>query len=56
MTLEYRRQRNFETAGTAVYFASGIRNPVRNQNQPRQYRSSQLRESRMAVRINPAME
>ena len=45
-----------ETAGLAA--AVGVRDgdPVRDHDQPRQYRSSQLRDSRIALKIMPAIE
>ena len=50
------RQRNFEPARTVAGARTGKRDSVGDKNQPRQYRSSQLRDSRMAVRISPAIE
>ena len=51
-----RRERDFEAAGALAGARPRKRHPVRNEDQPRQYRSSQLRDSRMAVRISPAIE
>ena len=53
---EDRRERNFEPAGAIS--STGARNghAIGNEDQPRQYRSSQLRDKRIAVRIRPAIE
>jgi hypothetical protein len=54
--LEGRCQSDFQAA-CAVSSAGGRRgDTVRDENQPRQYRSSQLRDRRIAVSINPANE
>jgi len=51
-----RRERDFEATGALAGVRTGNRHPVRHEDQPRQYRSSQLRDSRMAVRISTAIE
>lgn len=54
MSLERRSDRNFEATGPRA----AVRNadPVRNYDEPRQYRSPQLRDSLIAVKINPDIE
>ena len=50
-----RRERDLKPA-RALAVRARRRDTIGDEDQPRQYRSSQLRESRIAVRIRPAME
>src|SRR5262249_49851307 len=54
--LQDRLQGDFKPAGALSARTAWDRNPVGDDNYPRQYRSSQLRESRIAVRTSPAIE
>jgi hypothetical protein len=56
MALEDRAQGDLQPAGAAVAFSGRNGDTVGDEYQPRQYRSSQLRDKRMAVRISPAIE
>ena len=52
--LERRSDRHFEPAGSRAAIRNG--NSVRHYDEPRQYRSPQLRDSLIAVKINPDIE
>src|SRR5215831_20065457 len=54
VALEQRAHRNGKPARLAIAARDGY--TVGNDDQPRQYRSSQLRDSRIAVKIKPAIE
>ena len=54
MPLERRPDRDFEPAGPRAAIRNG--NPVRHYDEPRQYRSPQLRDSSIAVKVNPDIE
>jgi hypothetical protein len=56
MLLEQGANRNRKSAGLVAAVAARDSLTVRNYYQPRQYRSSQLRDSRIAVKIRPAIE
>jgi hypothetical protein len=56
VALEQRPYGDGEATGLIAAVTVGNRDPIRYDYQPRQYRSSQLRDSRMAVRISPAIE
>ena len=47
---------HFEAAGAPAGLAVGNGNAIGNYDEPRQYRSSQLFDSRIALRISPAIE
>src|SRR5262249_52839046 len=54
MFLEGGTENDLEATGALL--CAGIWHAIGNKNQPRQYRSSQLRDKRIAVRMSPAME
>jgi len=56
MPLEERAHGNGQPAGQVAAIAAWDGHAVRHYDQPRQYRSSQLRESRIAAKIRPAIE
>ena len=56
MILEDGGERDLQAAGPLRLVGARHGYPVGDENQPRQYLSSQERDSRMAVRISPAME
>jgi hypothetical protein len=54
--LEERTYGNGKPAGLIAAIAARDSHAVRDYDQPRQYRSSQLRDSRIADKIRPAIE
>ena len=54
--LEERAHGNGQPTGQIAAIAAWDGHAVRHYDQPRQYRSSQLRESRIAAKIRPAIE
>src|ERR1700738_1676261 len=56
VAFEQRAHRYCETAGLIAAVAAPERHAIRYEKQTRQYRSSQLRDRRIALKINPAIE
>jgi hypothetical protein len=56
MSLEQGANGNRKPAGLVAVIAARHSHAIRNHYQPRQYRSSQLRDSRIAVKIRPVIE